>query len=113
MQVFVGRATLPRSSSPLSALGHAYARAGRRDEALAMVSTLEQLQVGAYARRLSIGLAEVFIGLGDDAQAIAHLETAFHARVPELLGVVCDPIFERLHSNRRFIELVRGMGLAV
>ena len=103
----------PDHPSPLSGLGYAYARAGRRDEALAMVSTLEQLQVGAYARRLSIGLAEVFIGLGDDAQAIAHLETAFHARVPELLGVACDPIFERLHSNRRFIELVRGMGLAV
>jgi serine/threonine-protein kinase len=103
----------PGHPSPISALGHAYARAGRRDEALATISALEKLPLEANPRRVSMSLAEVSIGLGQEAQAIAHLETALRARVPELPTVACDPVFQPLHANAQFVEMVRRMGLPV
>lgn len=101
----------PDHPSPLSGLGYAYGRAGRRAEALATIPALQQLKLEGDPRRVSISLAEVAMGLGDHVQAIAQLETAFDARVPELVTVACDPIFEPLHSNRQFVEMVHRMGL--
>jgi tetratricopeptide (TPR) repeat protein len=101
----------PEHPSPLAGLGYAYGRAGRRADALAIIPMLQQLKLEGDPQRVSISLAEVSMGLGDHVQAIAQLETAFDARVPELVTVACDPIFEPLHSNRQFVEMVHRMGL--
>jgi eukaryotic-like serine/threonine-protein kinase len=107
------RELAPDQQAPLSGLGYAYGRAGRSAEALAILSEVRQMRDESDPASTSIGLAEVFMGLGDEVEAMAHLEIALAARVPELLGVACDPLFEPLRSNPRFLALVRAIGLPI
>jgi serine/threonine-protein kinase len=98
-----------RSAYSLSYLGHAYAMAGRRDEAAAVLKELE----GMYNKRESLAQyqAAVYAGLGDKDQAFAWLEKGFQARNATLVFVVFDLTFEPLQSDPRYADLLRRMGL--
>jgi tetratricopeptide (TPR) repeat protein len=92
-----------------SALGYAYAVAGRRDEAL---QVLAQLQTFPMNRDVSpFYLAMIHAGLGDKEQAIRWLENAVEERYNWVIWLRTEPIFERLRGEERFIELVRKIGL--
>jgi tetratricopeptide (TPR) repeat protein len=75
-----------RSAYSLSYLGHAYAMAGRRDEALAVLKGLD----GQYNNRESLAQyqAAVYAGLGDKDQAFAWLEKGFQDKNGSLDFVV-------------------------
>ncbi|MFY9610461.1 MAG: protein kinase [Blastocatellia bacterium] len=98
-----------RSAYSLSYLGHAYAMAGRRHEALAYLKELE----GMYNKRESLAQyqAAVYAGLGDRDQAFAWLEKGFEARNATLVFVVFDLTFDPLRSDPRYADLLRRMGL--
>ena len=98
-----------RSGEYLGSLGHYYALAGRRDEALAILKELE----AKYARRESTGiyLAMVCGALGDKDQAFAWLEKDFQVRSGELARLAWYPHLDLLRGDPRHADLVRRMGL--
>lgn len=90
-------------------LGMAYARAGRRPEAIAI---LEDLVTGAANGLVSaFDLASVHIALGDEARALAALEHGYQQRDMRLVELKAWPWFDSLASEPRFRALVKGVGI--
>ena len=90
----------------VAGLGHAYALAGKRGEALKVLADLK----GASKRRYvpSYEIAVIYAGLGDKDQAVSWLQKAYDDRDSSwLVDLNVDPRFEPLHSDTRFVELVR------
>jgi serine/threonine-protein kinase len=98
-----------RSSYALSTLGYGYAVAGMRDEALAILRELEE----KYNRREALGQypALVYAGLGDKDKAFEWIEKDFQARSGALDFVIATSRFDSIHSDPRFADLRRRMGL--
>lgn len=87
-----------------ASLGFAYAMAGKRAEAQAI---LDQIQALSQRRYVSgIYFAIVYAGLKDNDQAIEYLNQAFASRHPGLVLIRIDPIFDGLRSDDRFKALV-------
>ncbi len=93
------------------ARGYAYGMAGHREEALAMELRLKQRARERYIDPWA--LAMVAIGLGDTAQALDWLERGRDQRSFYLPLVAADPIYEPLHRNPRFLQLVGAIGLRI
>lgn len=93
----------------LAALGHAYARLGERREARQWLDQLEQLAGQRYVSPFYRAL--VYVGLGEREQACAALLEACDDRFEWLTQCKVDPVWDTLHSEPRFQELLRRMGL--
>jgi TolB-like protein/Flp pilus assembly protein TadD len=99
-----------RGSLFLGGLGYAYAMAGERAEALAVIRELEE----KYARRAASGfnLAQVYVGLDDHDRAMACLEKDFETGNTSLLVYVAySTIYDQLRDDLRYQDLLRRMGL--
>ena len=55
--------------------------------------------------------AQAYAYLGEKDQAISFLETSYQQRNPAIIYVKCDPFWSSLHSNSRFQELERRVGV--
>jgi DNA-binding winged helix-turn-helix (wHTH) protein/tetratricopeptide (TPR) repeat protein len=89
----------------MSALAHALATAGERDEAHRI---LADLQGSADRRYVSAGnIAAVHIALGNTDQAFVSLEQAYENRDIELVWLKVNPVFDPLRTDARFVDLVR------
>lgn len=88
------------------ALGHAYALAGRKTEALNVLQQLKALSKRRYVDPEQ--LADLCIALGDKDQALAWLEKQEFPRY----GLRADPRFDPLRSDPRFQALLRRSGLS-
>jgi eukaryotic-like serine/threonine-protein kinase len=99
------------SLGPLAGLGRAYALAGDKAEALKIVVRL--LQLRAKNPSASYHLAIVYLGLGDEEKSLAFLKEAVNARELPLFTepVNKNPIFDNLHSDARFQDLLHSIGL--
>jgi len=90
-------------------LGEAYALAGRRDEARAILRELEDPTrpepASPYHR------AYVYAGLGEDDRAIDCLERAFENRAGAMYGLRGSFLFTSLRRHPRFVALTKRMGL--
>jgi eukaryotic-like serine/threonine-protein kinase len=93
-----------------AALGHAYAVTGRKAEAEQILKQLKELSTERYVSAYSI--ATVYLGLRDHAQALDWLEKALAARTDALVYLKADARFNELHSDPRFVDLTRRVGLA-
>jgi serine/threonine-protein kinase len=93
------------------ARGYASGMAGHREDALAIERHLKQRARERYIDPLS--LATVAIGLGDTARALDWLERGRNERSFYLPFVAADPIYDPLHRNARFLQLVRAIGLHI
>ena len=80
-----------------------------RSEALKVLADLQQRARQRYVSPYFI--AVVYAGLGDKDQVFSWLEKAFEERHPYLSLINVEPVFDDLHSDRRFVELVRRVGL--
>ena len=92
-------------------LAMAYALAGQRDEAQKL---LKQLQAEAWHKYVSpYNIAKIYLGLGEKEQAFIWLEKAIVERDGNLAdpGLNVDVIFDGLHADPRFADLLRRMGL--
>ena len=94
---------------PLAELGHAYALSGRKGDADNVLKELERWSKRSYVP--AYNLAEVYVGLGDQEQALAMLEKAHADRSMLLTFLTVDHEFDNLHSVPRFRDLARQLGL--
>ncbi len=93
-----------------AALGLAYGKAGRREDALRMIEELrEAARAGAAIPPLEEAL--VRIGLGERDQAFAGLEECYRERFGVLIYLTADPIYDDLRPDPRFADLARRLNL--
>jgi eukaryotic-like serine/threonine-protein kinase len=97
-------------SEVVATLGHAYAVAGREDDARTQLTKLERRFADEYC---SPGLlAQIHLGLGDRERALALLEDAAAARAVEIVWLGVRPIYDELRDDARFQALLERVGLA-
>jgi len=91
------------------ALAYAHAVVGNAEEARAILDKLLERSMCSYVPPMSIAM--IYVGLGDYEQAFAWLDKAYAARDEGLVMVKIHPIFEGLHPDPRFQDLLRRMKL--
>ena len=91
--------------SPEAWLGYARAAAGQRDQALEVLAQLKMIS------KTPLGVAMVYAGLEDKDQTFTWLQKAFDQREADLALVQVDPIFDGLHADPRYQNLLRRMKL--
>lgn len=93
----------------MAALGRAYAASGIKgywEKQLELAN--EQLKQGPVSTQR---MATIYTGLGDKDHAVEWLEKSYEERNSLLIFINVNPIFDSLHSNSRFADLVRRIGL--
>ena len=98
-----------RSSGFIDVLGAAYARAGRRADALRILAELKRRKQHGYVAAASFVI--VYLGLGENEQAFAWLEEAYKEQSNMLQFVKVHPLFDPLRGDPRFVDLLRRVGL--
>jgi Flp pilus assembly protein TadD len=90
-----------------SNLGYAYAVSGRKEEAIKIVNDLE----AGHDQNPSADadIAFIYVGLGDQDQAMISLNKAYEARFKA--SILLRPAFDPLRSDARFQDLLRRIGL--
>ena len=92
------------------AAAHAYAMAGRTDEARRRVTVLCDARSTRYVE--PYGIALVYAALGDHAEAVRWLEQAYHEHSFWLVGwSKVDPRLDVLRGDPQFRDLQRRLGL--
>jgi TolB-like protein/DNA-binding winged helix-turn-helix (wHTH) protein/Flp pilus assembly protein TadD len=93
----------------LATLGYAYALAGKKKEALASLHKLRHFEKGGY---VELGyLATIWVGLGNKDKALDLLNKDCELHSSFLMSLATDPVFQPLHSDNRFQDLLRRIGL--
>ena len=98
----------PREPLTLGALAHAYARAGRRDEALKLTRDLIRREASGEAQP-PFAAIWALVGLREYDEAFARMEKAAAGRRARLPWLRVDPWLEPLHGEPRFDQLLRQM----
>ena len=88
-------------------LGHAYALAGRREEALNVLAELGE----EYQQRNAWGVAEIYAALGEKDEAFRWLEKGYEYRHNWIPWIGWNPNYEPLRDDPRFGDLLRRMNL--
>ena len=109
-EFLIGRSLAGASPEDLAALKQAYAASGingywRKELDLAN-ERLKQGHVGPHR------MARIYAELGDKDHAFEWLEKAYEERDSLLIFINTVPIFDSLHSDPRFGDLIRRIGLA-
>jgi TolB-like protein/DNA-binding winged helix-turn-helix (wHTH) protein/lipopolysaccharide biosynthesis regulator YciM len=97
------------SPGAVAALGHAYAVAGERDKARALVSQLLTRSTHEFVSPEDI--AEIYYGLRSRAEALDWLERAYAARSPGMIYLGETPEVDFLRSEPRFQALIDKLRL--
>jgi len=86
-------------------LGHTYAMAGRRDEALNVLSELGE----EYQQKNAWGVAEIYAALGEKDEALRWLEAGYEYRHNWTPWMGRNPNYEPLRDDPRFGDLLRRL----
>jgi len=99
-----------RENQLLSAsLGWEYALAGRRSDAEKVLRQLKALE--AHDDADYYNLAIVFLALGDKEQSFKALDRAFEQHTGSMAFLKSDPFWKDVHSEPRYQDLLRRIGL--
>jgi TolB-like protein len=90
-------------------LGYAYAAAGNKIRAKAIIDALKQRGDQTYIPAYFI--ASIYGALDEQDQAFAWLQRAYDERDPQITYLLLDPFIDPLRSDTRFNALVRKVGL--
>ena len=90
-----------------SNLAYVYALAGRRGEA---VKILNDQKNGEHGFSNSAEIALIYVGLGNNDQAMTWLERAYEERFNP--SILARPSFDPLRSDKRFQDLMHRIGLS-
>ncbi|UCC11818.1 MAG: protein kinase [candidate division WOR-3 bacterium] len=93
----------------LAGLGWAYARAGRKKEALELITELESRRKTEYIRPYYF--AKIYAGMAEKDHAFYWLDQAFEEHDMSLVHILSDETMSTLRSDPRFNQLVKKMGL--
>lgn len=93
----------------LAGLGWAYARAGRKNEALELITELDSRKKKEYIRPYYF--AKIYAGMNEKDQAFHWLDEAFEEHDMSLVHILSDETMSNLRSDPRFDLLVKKMGL--
>lgn len=91
-------------------LGHALAISGNKAQALQVLKQLEERARNGYVSPYYFAL--LYTGLGEKDLALEWLEKAYEERQPYLILIKVEPVFDVLHSDPRFQDLLRRIGLS-
>jgi TolB-like protein/DNA-binding winged helix-turn-helix (wHTH) protein len=94
----------------LSELGYAYARSGRTAEARKIAQTLKKEARPHHYSGLE--LARIYVGLGEQDQALTTLEKGCDQRSMYLIWLRVEPTLQVLHTDPRFQDLLSRVGLS-
>jgi tetratricopeptide (TPR) repeat protein len=90
-------------------LGHAYAVSGRKAAAL---KELSKLQAAAAKRYIPPSyFAILWMGLGDNKQALTWLDRGYKDRSEHMLYLGLEPLVDPIRSDPRFALLLKNVGL--
>ena len=91
-------------------LGFVYGEAGRKADAMAI---LDELRGPTWSKTYvsPFHVALVYVGLGENEDALDWLERAESERDPFLIYIKVDPNFDRLRGELRFANLLRRLHL--
>jgi tetratricopeptide (TPR) repeat protein len=92
-------------------LSFAYAANGNWAEARKILVSLEDRSRHEYVP--SFSLAVTYAGLGDKNRALPYLQKAYDERCDLVPTIKVSPLFESLHSEPRFQELLHKVGFPV
>jgi hypothetical protein len=90
-------------------LASAYARAGRKADALRLLEWGVETSNQSHVSPVSIAL--VYIGLGDHVRAHDWLEKGYEERDYSLVTLKADPAYGPLRTNPKFVALLRRVNL--
>jgi len=93
----------------VAALGYAYAAEGKICEAEEILEKLNVLSQETIVSSLS--LAMIYAALGKKEQALGQIEKGIEEREEKVAYIKVDPAFDSLHSEPRFSEILRKIGL--
>jgi TolB-like protein/Tfp pilus assembly protein PilF len=91
-----------------ASLGHAYARAGRTDDALSIFEGLTRDSSSRYVSPYD--LAIINLALGESEQALEWLDRACDERAGWMIYLTVDPRLDAISSDARFQALLRRVG---
>jgi tetratricopeptide (TPR) repeat protein len=95
----------------IAALGHAYAIAGKRNEAQKILDELNELITKQrYVSPYSMAL--VYVGLGEKDEAFSWLERAYNERDESFIHLKVDPRLDPLRADARFTNWLSLLKLA-
>ncbi|PYS67118.1 MAG: hypothetical protein DMF73_20065, partial [Acidobacteria bacterium] len=109
MQKVIARDKEPERWDSYPILAYAYAAAGKRDEALKILNEQNELAKKGYISPYNFAI--IYTGLGDKDRAFEYLNKAYEEHAPVLQHFPSRPMFDPLHSDPRFADLVRRMNL--
>jgi len=108
IQVYQKAVALADGAAEVKAgLAHAYGIAGREAEARAILDELLTLSKKWYIPPVQI--AFVYVGLGELEKTFDMLEIAYRERAWELVFLRVEPWFAHLHSQPRFVKLLKAL----
>ncbi len=93
-----------------AALGFAYGRTGRPDDAAEMLRDIERLSTPEDPMP-PMEWALVHIGMGDRGRAFEKLEEVYKGRFSHLAYLKSDPMYDSLRDDPRFADLTRRVNL--
>jgi serine/threonine protein kinase/tetratricopeptide (TPR) repeat protein len=99
----------PDNPAILLTLGYAYARAGRKDEAQTILNKFLETRKQHFVSPFLIAL--LYTALDKKDEAIDWLNKAYDERDPQLIFIRLEVQLDSLHSEPRFTELLRRMGI--
>ncbi len=106
------RAILKDNPKVLGILGYTYAGWEKKDEANKVLEELKARAKSRFAPGYEIEMARIYAGLGETERAFDWLRKAYDAGSPWLgINLTVDPSFKDLHTDKRFADLVRDLGL--
>jgi TolB-like protein/DNA-binding winged helix-turn-helix (wHTH) protein len=98
------------SAAVIGVLVRAYAKAGRRADALRLLAELKKRKQSGYVP--TGAFVNAYLGLGENDLAFAWLEQAYKEQSNILQYANVHPFFDPLRGDPRFADLLRRVGLA-
>jgi hypothetical protein len=90
-------------------IGRAYSTSGYTGATHAWLDDLISQSTHRYVAPLDI--ATLYARLGEKEHALEWMEKGYQARDADMVDIAPEPTFDSLHSDRRFTDLLRRVGL--
>jgi tetratricopeptide (TPR) repeat protein len=94
---------------PIAALAYVFGISNRKDDALMYIELLQEKSREEYVSPYWMGVA--YVGVGNTDEAFKWLEKAYSERDGSLIFIRAEPIFDKLHSDPRYLKLINELGL--